>query len=119
MTWFAFALISVVTFSISRILQRVLMKDEKSDNVTYSIVFQLLCAFLLLIFAFYTGFTLPPIKEFSVNFIILTVGYAAATVFLFKALKTTFVSEVNILMTSSSLWTIMVALVSVGVVLLK
>lgn len=111
MTWFVFALISIVTLSISRILQRVLMKDEKSDNVTYSIVFQLLCAFLLLIFAFFTGFKLPPIQEYSFNFIVLTIGYAAATVFLFKALKTTFVSEVTILMTSSSLWTIIVAFI--------
>lgn len=48
MTWLTLALASAFFFALAAILQRVLMKDDKSDPVAYAFVFQFLIALMFL-----------------------------------------------------------------------
>lgn len=85
------------------------MKDEKSDSDAYSVLFQVVCSFWLFLFAFWEGFQMPPLHQFPVNVLLLTIAYAVGTIYTFKSLQTTDVSEINILFTSRSFWTILIA----------
>lgn len=114
MNWFIFTLISVVTLSVANLLQRVLMKKEDSDPIAYSIVFQLMCAALVAIFAFGNGFELPPIKNLIPNLILETIFYAGSILFLFKGLKTVQVSQATILSSTSIFWAIIGGVLFLG-----
>ena len=114
MDWFLLAMVDVVAYSISNILQRVLMKDQKSDAVAYAIVFQLLCGLLIGIAALLRGFVMPPIAQMPVNFIIMTLLFGFSMVFTFKALKIVQASEMTIISSTATLWTIVAALLFLG-----
>jgi drug/metabolite transporter (DMT)-like permease len=90
------------------------MRDEKSNVVAYSLMFQLICAILIGLFAFARGFVMPSIEELWFNFVLITVLYAVGTLFLFKALQNIEASESVIITSSRALWTIAVALIFLG-----
>ncbi len=58
MNWLFLTLLSVFAVSLANILQRVLMKDDKSNPYSYAIVFQFLIAILNLPIAVWHGFQL-------------------------------------------------------------
>jgi bacterial/archaeal transporter family protein len=111
MNWLIYALISVVSLSVSNVLQRVLMKDDKSDAYAYSVVTQFFCAAITGLFAVWKGFTLPPITQLPLNFLLMAALYGLGTVFIFKALKMIEASEVTIITTTRSIVTIISALI--------
>ncbi|MDD5710770.1 MAG: DMT family transporter [Candidatus Colwellbacteria bacterium] len=114
MSWFTLSIISVITLAISNLLRRVLMKDDKSDAVAYSLVFQLMCAFLVGLFAFSHGFVALPVFELPLNFLLTMVLYGTGTLLLFRAVQTTEASKATILASSSTLWAVIVALILLG-----
>jgi drug/metabolite transporter (DMT)-like permease len=114
MDWFLLSMMGVVAIAVSNLLQRTLMKDEQSNVFAYSLVFQLACGALVGLFALARGFVMPPIQDLLPSFVIITVLYAAGTLFRFKALQKTGVGEVTILSSSRALWTIAVALLFLG-----
>lgn len=99
MSWFVLALISVVSLSIALILQRVMMKDDDSDPISYSIVFQFLLSAVILLFTFCLGrFELPQLNlELIVRILASTFLWTGFTVFSFKAFKELSAGEVVIL----------------------
>lgn len=114
MTWFLLSIISITAIAIANLFQRILMKDETSNVVAYSLVFELMGASLIGLFAFAQGFIMPPIQELWLNFGLMTILYASGTILLFKALRTTEASKAIILRSSSAFWTIIVALTFLG-----
>ena len=72
MNWLFFAIIGVIGIAMSNILERALLKDEKSDAFAYSFVFQLLCGLLIGLFALLRGFTMPEIGIFWPNLLLMT-----------------------------------------------
>ena len=109
MPWIFFSLLSILAVSISNILQRVLMKDDKSDPFLYSIVFQFAAAAITGTFALIKGFALPPIGQLPLNFFLEAVLYGLGTVFIFKSLQGLESSEVTILSSARLLVTIITA----------
>lgn len=114
MHWLIFALAAVVLLSISNVLQRVLMKDNKSDPYAYGVLFQLFCSFMLFVFAIINGFHMPPVTQLPLNFVLDGVLYGLATLFLFKALHTIESSEATIITSSRSIVTVIVAVLLLG-----
>lgn len=97
MSWLFFTLLSVVVVSIANILQRVLMKGDKSNPYSYAIVFHFLLGFLNLIFALLYG---SQFSLFSGNIFMLFLAsllWGGCTILLFKALQLLEASEVTIL----------------------
>jgi drug/metabolite transporter (DMT)-like permease len=111
MNWQILLAISVVTYSISVLLQRVLLKNDKSDPIAYSIVFQLLTGILIGIYAIFKGFTLPNLIPLIPNLVLMTILYSAENVFIFSALKIIDASEFTNVFASRALWTIIGAMI--------
>lgn len=108
MNWQILIFISLSVYAVAIILQRLLMRDEKSDSVAYSIFFQGFTGLLILIFAlFTTGITFPPLKPLIVNLILMTLLYGFANIFGFKALKLIEASEFTILFATRALFTLL------------
>ncbi len=105
MSWQFFVAISVTLFSVSTIIQRVFLRDRNSDPIAYSIVFQLVIAILIGIYALLNGFKLPAdMGPFWGNFLAMIVLYSLSNVFIFKSLKLIEVSEYTILFATRVLW---------------
>lgn len=99
MTWLWLTLLSVFFVSIANILQRILMKGDKSNPYSYAVFFHFLLGILNFICALFFG---SHLSLFSGNFFLLLLASAlwgATMVFLFKALQLVNVSEVTILST--------------------
>lgn len=111
MSWHIFVAISIITYSLSVLLQRVLLKNDKSDPIAYSIVFQLLTGILIGIYALFNGFSTPNLVPLIPNLVVMTVLYGAGNVFIFIALKTIDASEFTIVFASRALWTILGAII--------
>ena len=99
----------MVTYSVSVLLQRILLKDEKIDSVAFSIVFQLLTGVLILGYALMRGFSSPNLLPLLPNLALMTFLYGAGNVFIFKALKAIEASEFTIIFATRTVWIILAA----------
>ena len=114
MNWQLLAAISVLTNSLSVVLQRVIIKDQKSDPVAYSIVFQLLTGILIGVYSFTRGFRLPDLQATFPNFLIMILLYGGGNIFIFKALKKIEASSFAILFAKRTIWAILGAILFLG-----
>ncbi len=110
MSWFVLILLSVVIVSFANILQKILMKDDKSDPISYSIIFAFLLGVINLGVALIFGFHIPPISINSIFLIGAALLWGIGTIFFFKALQLLESSEVTILSSVRSLITIAASL---------
>lgn len=97
MTWFTLTLCSVILGSIANILQKVLMKGDKSNPYSYAIVFHLLLGGMNLLFALWHGFQVPLLSQDIGLLFVSSLLWGGCTIFLFKALQLLESSEVTIL----------------------
>jgi drug/metabolite transporter (DMT)-like permease len=114
MNWFCLVVINVLLVSLSTLLQRILMKEEGSDPFIYALVFQLVVTFVVSIYAFGRGFHLPNLTPLLPFIGLMVVFYGFANVTLFKALQLGEASEVSVISSSRSLWTVLVAVTLLG-----
>src|SRR5581483_6998196 len=110
MLWLWFLLISIFTASIANILQRVLMKDAKSDPLSYGIIFQFTFGTFNLIFGLIHGLVLPQLSFHLIFFLISAILWGSTTYFFFKGLKLIEASESTIILSSRTFITIFAAI---------
>ncbi len=94
--WLILTLLSVLVASVATILQKVLMKGEKSDPYSYAVVFHILMGLVALTFGLVSG---TDFSLFQGNIWMLFLAAAlwgTCQVFLFKALQLAEASEVTI-----------------------
>ncbi|MBI2641073.1 hypothetical protein HYW87_00555, partial [Candidatus Roizmanbacteria bacterium] len=89
MTWQLFLGLSISAEVAGRLIQRVILRDDKSDPVAYAIVFQLLGGTVIGIYALLTGFTLPNLQPISLNLVLMPILFGSANIFIFKSLQLT------------------------------
>lgn len=107
MSWQILTLISLTAYALAIITQRVVMKNDKSEPVSYSVVFQLLTGIFIGFFGLLTsGLPLPDLKPLAINLIIMTLLYGFGNIFTFKALKLIEASEFTIIFASRGLFTL-------------
>jgi drug/metabolite transporter (DMT)-like permease len=111
MSWQILLAISVITYSLSVLLQRVLLKNDKSDPVAYSIIFQLMTGIIIGIYATFNGFITPNLIPLIPNLILMTILYGAGNVFIFSALKIIDASEFTIVFAARALLSIIGAII--------
>jgi len=115
MSWIVLITLSVLFGSVSALLQRVLVRDEKADTYSYSVFTQLTSAVVCLFLALFLGRNTFP--EFSVVleshvyvFILLSSSlYALNAILCFKALQSIEVSKFSVLYATRSVVTIVIA----------
>ncbi len=110
MTWQLFLGLSIFAEVSGRLIQRVLLRDDKSDPIAYTIVFQLLGGTVIGIYAFITGFTLPNLQPVLLNLVLVPILFGSANIFIFKSLQLTEASIFTVLFASRSLWLILGAI---------
>lgn len=115
MNWLLLTFLSAITGSFSRILQKVLLKDEQSDTFAFGFVFQMCVAGLFLIYTLIThSFEFPDLSGLLINLIVLTVFYSLANLCIFFAFKHAEAAEVTILLSSSTVWSVIAAVILLG-----
>lgn len=114
MSWVVWILISVSALAISNIFQRILMKDEGSDPVAYTVVFLFVLGVMTGIFAAFKGFVFPPLSDYWFNFLLSSPLYAIGTVIWFKALQKIGSAEATILSSFGAVATIGSAMIFLG-----
>lgn len=113
-SWQILLTISILTFAVSTILQRVIMRDAQSDSIAYSIFFQFVTGVIVAIFALVHGFIVPNLFAYIPNIILMIVFYSAANIFILKSLQLIEASEFTVLFVTRAFWTILVAILFLG-----
>lgn len=111
MIWQFLLFISVLSASIAALLRRILLREEKSDPITYVIVFQLFTGALIFLYALLRGFDLPFSSLPLFNVIAMVVMYATGNILVFKSIKLLGASEFEVLFTTSAIWSILAAII--------
>ncbi|MDP3941094.1 MAG: EamA family transporter [bacterium] len=107
MPWQLLLGISIIGEVIGRLLQRTIMKEDKSDPIAYAVIYQIIGGIIIGIFALVKGFQLPQdITPILPNLLIMPVLYAITNICMFTALKKTEASIFTILFASYSIWLI-------------
>ena len=107
MTWLYYIGISVVLYSFSVTLQRILLKDQNNSPIAFSILYQLIVGILVGIAGLlFSDFQIPAsIKEIIPNLILMVLFYGFSNVFIFSSLKNTEVSIFTVLFSTRALFT--------------
>lgn len=108
--WLLLTLVSVFLVSIAGILQRVLMRDVKSDPYSYAVIFNFLIAILNLLAAFILGSKFPQPSWNLIYILIPALLWGGASIFLFKSFQTLEASEVTIISTLRVVITILASI---------
>lgn len=104
MSWQLFTIISVLSLSISVILQRILIHKDKTDPFAYAVVFQGIVGVLLAIFAIFYGFKLPNIETVIVPAVVSILFYGLGHVIYAKTLQKVEASAFSVLFATQAIW---------------
>lgn len=105
MSWQILTAIGVLTFSVSILLRRVLLHDDKSDPIAYTIVFQGLVGVITGIYALIHGFQMPDFGRYWFAILLTCLLYPAAHIISSYTLKLVEASTFAILFATSAIWT--------------
>jgi len=108
MTWQVLISISILLNAISVLLQRVLLKNDETEPISFSIFFQIGVAVVIgvLVIIMQGGIPLPEMSSVSWSLFVMTILYALANIFIFKSLKTTEASRFTVIFASKTLFAI-------------
>lgn len=109
MSWQLLISISVLLYSLSVLLQRLLLKDDKSEPISFSIFFQVGVAIVIgvLVLIIHRAIPIPHMTNISWSVLTMTVLYALANIFIFKSLKTTEASRFTVIFSSKTLFAVL------------
>jgi drug/metabolite transporter (DMT)-like permease len=111
MSWQLLTFISVISLSISVILQRTLIHKNKTDPFAYAIVFQGIVGVLLMIVALSVGFKLPGISAVIIPVIISTIFFGIGHIIYAKTLQEVEASAFSVLFATQAVWIMILGIV--------
>ncbi len=114
MSWLVITLINVIAISTASLFQRLAMKDEESDPVTSTIIFQFILGFIVFPFALSQGFAWPLFAQLWPWFLLSTLLYALGSVLFFRSIKLIEASEMIVLGGAGALVTVICAYLFLG-----
>lgn len=109
MSWQLLILISITLYSVSVLLQRIILKEHESQPVAYSIFFQLITGIIIGLVGFlFADMSLPGnLAKLLPNLILMTFLYGFANFFIFKSLKQTEASKFTIVFATRAFFTVL------------
>jgi drug/metabolite transporter (DMT)-like permease len=110
MAWQLLVCISVVTFSVSVLLRRVMLQNDKTDPLAYVIVYQGLVGVLTGTYALIHGFHIPDLGRYWFAILVTILLFAAANVASTKAFQQIQASTYSVLFATSAIWTMLAGL---------
>jgi len=110
-SWQLLTLISVISLSVSVILQRTLIYKDKTDPFAYAVVFQGIVGVLLMIVALSIGFKLPGIELVAIPAIIAVLFYGVGHIVYAKTLQRVEASAFSVLFATQAVWIMILGIV--------
>lgn len=104
MSWQLLTIMSVTTFSVSVLLQRLLLHKHKSDPYAYVIAFQGLTGVLVGVYAIFHGFQLPELSKLWFPVLATMILYGVGHVAYAKTLQLVEASAFPILFATQAIW---------------
>jgi len=115
MLWLLLAIVSAILNALTRILQKILLTEKDSDPFAFTFIFQLVVAFLFLIYVLITkSISLPSLSGLVLNILIMMFFYGIGNLLTFKAFKLAEASEVSVIFASNTLWSVVSAFFILG-----
>lgn len=113
MSWQILIWISVILNAFSVLLQKILLKDDKSDPISFSIFFQVGVAFVvgIIVFLLQGKIPIPDLSNISWSLLVMVVLYSLANIFIFKSLKITEASRFTVIFSSKTLFAVIGAII--------
>ena len=111
LSWQILTAISVLSLSISVILQRTLIHKDKTDPFAYAVVFQGIVGVILMTFALFYGFKLPGIEAVIIPAIISVICYGVGHIVYAKTLQKVEASAFSVLFSSQAVWIMILGIV--------
>ncbi|HEX8964950.1 MAG TPA: EamA family transporter [Patescibacteria group bacterium] len=111
MSWEFFLAGNILTFSITTLLQKVLLNGKNSKPIAYTLFFQLFTGiFVVIIGILLHAFVFPQLTLNLLFFLIIGIFlYAFGNLYIFKALKETEASKFTVIYSTRVLFTVLVA----------
>jgi len=104
LTWSQLLLIFISTNTASKILQKTALRDEKVDPTAFSAFYLFIVALATLPFVLLEDVTVSSSPRIWLTVFLAGSFYAASTLFYYHALKRTEISQVETIVTSRSVW---------------
>lgn len=114
MSWQLLTAISVLSLSISVILQRILIHRDKTDPFAYAVIFQGIVGVLLMVVAIVVGFRLPGIEAVIVPATISVVFYGVGHIVYAKTLQKVEASAFSVLFATQAIWIMLLGIMLLG-----
>jgi len=114
MTWQLLTIISVLSLSVSVILQRILIHRDKTDPFAYAVVFQGIVGVLLMAVALAVGFKLPGIEAVTVPAVISVIFFGVGHIVYAKTLQKVEASAFSVLFATQAIWIMILGIVLLG-----
>lgn len=115
MSWQILLAASIILGSLATILQKVLMKDDKSNPAALAIFFQIIMAVFVLILALFTGgLDFADVFRIIPNLVIMTFLIGPFYLFIFRSLALIDASEFIVILATRPLFTILASTVFLG-----
>lgn len=111
MSWQIFVTINLLTASLLVPLQRLLLKKDGTDPITFTVVSQLATGLLLLPFAILHGLVLPDLGRFGIAILAMFSIYASAHYLYAHTLKQVEASVFSTLLNTSTVWVVLMGYV--------
>lgn len=111
MTWQLFTLISVVSLSVSVILQRLLIHKDKTDPIAYVIVFQGIVGVILMVPAVLAGFNLAGISAVALPALVSIILFGLGHIVYAKTLQHVEASAFSVLFATQAIWTMLLGFI--------
>lgn len=104
MSWQLLTAISVLSLSVSVLLQRILIHKDKTDPFAYAVVFQGIVGVILMSFALLYGFKLPNITNYLLPAILSIVAFGLGHIVYAKTLQMVEASAFSVLFATQAIW---------------
>jgi drug/metabolite transporter (DMT)-like permease len=102
----------MIFYSVTVLLQRTFLKDDKSNPIAYAVIVQLVVAVISLIFAAESSLVFPDIpSQVSINVLLMVFVYTFSSILTFKTVKMVEASEYTILIFTRAFWSVAVAII--------
>ena len=111
MTWQIFVAINLATASLIVPLQRVLLRHDKSDPISFIVVSQLLTGLVLVPFTLIHGFHAPSLQKYGLAMAAMFVIYSIGHVLYANTLKRVEASVFSTLLSTSTVWVMVMGFV--------
>ncbi len=102
--WFPLVLIYIVTNATSKILQKIIVSNEKVDEIAFSIIFLFAPGFLTLPLIVIQPIRLPTQPAAWIALFVSCIGYACCMLLYFYSMKRIEISQVETIGTTRAIW---------------